>query len=320
MSKDYYGILGVAKTASKEDIKKAYRHAAFKHHPDRNPGDKEAENRFKEASEAYEVLVDQDKRRRYDGTGGEDQDFFSSFHFDFSSHRSSKDVRVDVTLTLEESILGCDRKIKVPRLEKCTTCGGNGAATLQACEKCGGTGILVLQDRPFVLRATCPACRGNGTVPLTACDTCKGIGRQGLPEEEINVTLPPGVDQGMAVVVPGKGQDGANLYVVVSITPHDIFTRNGIDLLVKYPVTYTQLVFGDSIEIPTPTGLAIVRIPSRAKPGSKLKIAGKGVRHISDRMTGDLIVFLDLEIPKEMSPEYREILEKLRELENKPSE
>jgi molecular chaperone DnaJ len=320
MSKDYYGVLGVDKNASEEEIKKAYRRLAFQHHPDRNPGDKSAEDKFKEVQEAHDILTDAVKRRQYDGAEEDFNPFSSFFHFDFTSRKIGKDARVDVTLTLEESVLGCDRKIKVPQQTKCAACSGTGAVTFQACEKCAGTGVLTLQDHPFVLRAGCPTCRGRGTVPLDPCASCKGTGRENQIEEEMTVTLPPGVDQGMAIVVPGKGEDGGNLYVVVSIAPHTIFTRNGVDLLLKYPVTYTQLVFGDTIEIPAPTGPVGVRIPARTKPGAKLKVAGKGVRHISDRMTGDLVVFLDLEIPKEISPEYKEILEKLRELESNPSE
>lgn len=313
MTKDYYGILGLDRNASEEDIKKAYRRAAFKYHPDRNPGDKDAENKFKEVQEAYDTLISQGQQPNESSSA-----FASFFHFDFTNRKVGQDVRVDVTITLEEAVTGCDRKIKVPRQDKCSTCGGNGAKTLQPCKECSGTGVLMLQERPFVLRTKCPTCKGTGTVPLDPCDSCHGSGMTEAVQEEYAVVLPPGVDDGMAVVINGKGHDGGNLYVVVSIAKHDVFTRSGLDLLVKYPVSYTQLVFGTNLEIPTPYGAAKLKVAAGTKAGAKLKIAGKGVPHISGRGIGDLIVYLDLDVPKEMTPEYQAILEKLRELENIP--
>jgi len=319
MSKDYYGVLGVGKEATDEEIKKAYRRLAFKYHPDRNPGDKEAETKFKEVQEAYDVLTDLDKRRNYDGSDSF-HPFFSFFHFDFTNRKVGKDLRFDVTITLEESVIGCVKKIKMPRQEKCVICSGTGANTLQPCERCGGTGVVTLQDRPFVLQTTCSQCKGRGTLPLDVCEVCKGTGHKAVAEEEVTVSIPAGVEDGMAIVLRGKGQDGGDLYIVVSIAPHDIFTRIGLDLLVKYPLTYTQLVFGDTIQIPTPTGLITVKVPARTQVGKKLRIPGEGVRHVFGLNTGDLIVIFELEVPKEISPEYKAVLEKLRELENNVTE
>lgn len=351
--KDCYEVLGVPKTASDGEIKKAFFKLAKQYHPDANPGDKTAEARFKEVNEAYSVLSDSEKRARYDqygwagvdpsyGAGGGFSGFsgFSGGNFDVgdlfgdlfggmfggSSRRSSngprrgEDLGERVTLTFEEAAFGCKKKLNYTRVEACPTCGGVGGTGVETCSKCHGRGQVTVQNRtPFgIMQSTqpCDVCRGRGKVFKEPCRDCRGSG-QVRRSKELEVSIPAGIDNGQRISLRGQGSAGANggpagdLFVSVSVRPHEIFTRDGFDLLCELPVTVTEASLGAKITIPTLDGQGELAIPEGTQTGASFCIRGKGIQSLNGRGKGDLIVTVRVETPKGLSKKQKELLEQL---------
>jgi molecular chaperone DnaJ len=350
--RDYYEVLGVTKTSTRIEIDKAYRRLAIKFHPDSNREDVEATVKFKEATEAYEVLSDQDKRQRYDAYGhaGVDgnvgryadvNEIFEAFGgmfegtvfgdlFGQSQGRRGKrvrrgaDLRCDLTLTLEEAVRGAKKQLKIRRHAICAGCGGSGAAAgsqPEPCRRCNGRGQVV-QNAGFVrVQTTCPTCSGTGSTIGTPCEECRGSGL-----EDRNVTLeveiPAGVDDGMRVRLPGEGDpspDGGpagDCYCFVSVEPHSLFQRDGLQLLLSLPVSYSQAVLGAEIDVPTLDGPRKLTIGPGTHSGDVSRLRGLGVPDPRGGRRGDLLVEVQIEVPKKISARQRELLRELAELEH----
>ena len=332
---DYYAVLGVPRTASDTEIKKAYRQLAMQFHPDRNPGDKQAEERFKQASEAYAVLSDAEKRSHYDrfgtvaGPGGFDPGFGSLFDDIFDNffgggggrgRRSraarGEDLQYELKLTLEEAASGLDSKVKIPRLEPCATCSGSGSepgTRSTTCETCQGRGEVRQSHGFLTVARPCPRCRGEGTM-RTPCHGCRGEGRQ-RAEHLLQVKIPAGIDDGMQLRLTGEGSAGYNggppgdLYVLVRIGEHDTFIRKGDDLFCDVPVTFPQLALGAEVEVPVLNGSGTLKIPAGSQPHQILKLRGKGMPRLRDRGHGDAGYRLVLEVPQKLTAKQREALE-----------
>ncbi|MCF8370393.1 MAG: molecular chaperone DnaJ [Bacteroidales bacterium] len=361
--RDFYEILGVAKGASKEEIKKAYRQQAIKHHPDKNPGDKEAENRFKEAAEAYEVLSDDNKRARYDqfghagvsgaaggggfsGGGMSMDDIFSHFGDVFGGHfgggfsgfggggrrqqrvNKGSNLRVKVKLTLQEVAEGVEKKIKVKKYVSCSACGGNGAAqgsSHTTCSTCRGAGQVTRVTNTILGQmqssSTCPTCNGDGKTITNKCTKCYG---EGIVEdnEVISINIPAGVAEGMQLSVSGKGnaprRGGINGDLLVYITeePHPDLVRDENDLHYNLFVSFPEAALGTPVEIPTVDGKVKVKIEPGTQPGKVLRLRGKGIPDVNGYGRGDLLVNINVWVPKNLSKEEKKSLEKLQESEN----
>lgn len=353
MSKrDYYEVLGVSKEASDREIASAYRKLAVKFHPDSNPGDEDATVRFKEAAEAYEVLSDSSKRQRYDRYGhagvdgagngfGSAEDIMDAFSDIFGGGifenffgggggrqggkrvRKGSDVRVDMTLTLEEAATGVDRTIEIPRSEECETCEGSGAkpgTRPSMCGTCGGLGQVVQSHGILRVQTTCPECRGEGKRIDDPCSDCRG---QGFIKKnvEIDVSIPAGVDDGTRVRITGQGEpspDGGppgHCYCFVSVKKHEIFEREGDHLILRMPISYTQAALGATIEIPTLDGPDELKIAAGTQPGEVFRLRGQGMTDPHSGRKGDLHVQLNIETPKKLSKRQEELLRELAELE-----
>jgi molecular chaperone DnaJ len=356
MSKrDYYEILGVSKGAAADEIKKAYRKQALKFHPDRNPGDKEAEDKFKEAAEAYEVLSDQQKRQRYDqfghagmgGAGGGGghysnmDDIFSHFGDIFGGfggfsggssgrrggHRVSKgsNLRVKVTLDLEEIAKGVEKKIKVTKYVQCETCHGNGARGsdgFTTCHTCHGSGQVTRITNTMLGRmqtaSTCPTCNGEGSIIKDKCNTCYGEGIV-KGEDVISINIPAGVGEGMQLNVAGKGnaarRGGVNgdLLIVIEEKKHPHLIRDGNDLLYPLYLSFPQAAMGDTVEIPTLEGKVKIKIDAGTQPGKILRLRGKGIPEVNGYGKGDLLVNINVWVPKKLSKEEKKTIEKMAE-------
>jgi molecular chaperone DnaJ len=339
--RDYYEILGVAKDASAEDIRKAYRQAALKNHPDRNPGDAEAEGRFKEATEAYQVLSDDDRRARYDRFGhaglegmpdaGGDifshfQDIFSEFFGGFGGQRRrggparGQDIRVQQRLTLKDAMIGCKREVSLRTPVACEECGGSGAkpgTKRKQCGTCGGVG-QVSTSRGFVMfTQTCPECAGEGSVVKTPCGTCKGAGAV-EKQRKVMVTFPAGIDGGQRLRVPGQGLPGqqggppGDLYVDVDLAPDERFERDGADLVTRVVVSFGEASLGGSsrIELPDETEVS-VDVPPGTQPGEVISLKGKGLPRIDGRGRGSLQVVVQVDVPRALSSRAKELLREL---------
>lgn len=333
VKKDYYEVLGVEKTASTDEIKKAYRKLAKEFHPDKNAGDKEAEEKFKEISEAYEHLSDPQKKEKYDQFGHSNGNLFNDFA-DFAGFRGfggftnrRKQVRVGETLTLglkltlEEIFTGVKKTYKYNRQENCHDCGGIGGLNSHTCTNCGGSGEAMEQlNTPFGVFAqvsTCHICEGTGTSYDVACQTCNGGGLKTI-EEVIDIDVPNGVQNNMTFLMKGKGNSikggiAGDLHIQVIEKPHEVFTRINDDLKMRLKLTYRQLVLGDKVEISTIDGSKIrISIPPHSDVDTNLKIQKKGLKKFKSQERGDLIVNLGIEIPKTITEDEREILEKLK--------
>lgn len=344
--RDYYQVLGVQREADEVEIKKAYRKLALKYHPDRNPGDSEAEESFKEAAEAYEVLRDPEKRQIYDqfghagleGRGFQGfsgfEDIFSSFGdifgdlFGFgtgsrgsaSRRRQGQSLRYDLELTLEEAFHGKDAEIVFDKLEECSTCGGTGArpgSSPEVCSTCHGRGQVIRSQGFFQIRTTCPACHGQGEIIADPCETCKGGGKERV-QRKINVKIPPGVDTGSQLRLRGEGMAGENggppgdLFVMIRVKEDDFFTRDGEDLACRIPLSFVQAALGATVSIPVlgEEGEYEAEIPAGSQPGDVLHISDKGMPSLRNRRgRGRLYVKLDVSIPKKLTQEQRELLE-----------
>ena len=350
-TRDYYEILGVARNASDAEIKSAYRKLALKHHPDRNPGNKEAEDRFKEAAEAYSVLCDAQKRQRYDayghaglgGAAGFDPTIFSDFGdilgdlfgFGGAGRRGGAggatrgaDLRYDLTLTFEEAAFGTDTVLRIPRLETCPKCTGSGSASKAAptpCAACGGRGQVRFSQGFFTVARTCPQCNGEGQVVKDPCKECQG---QGLVERErsTSVKIPAGVDTGQRLRLSGEGEHGrrggpaGDLYVVLQVKPHERFHRDGSTVLSSVPISYPQAVLGANIEVETIHGQATLEVPSGTAQGREFRLRGQGIPRLDGHGKGDHVAVIEVEVPqpRDLSEEEVELLRKLAELSGKP--
>ena len=327
--KDYYEVLGVAKNASVDEIKKAYRNLAKELHPDKNPGNKEAEERFKEVSEAYEHLSDSDKKAKYDQYGhGSNGGFRGNPFEDFfrnrqKAERVGENMSLVIKLTLEEIYTGTKKTYKYNRNVSCGDCSGYGGTGTHNCSACNGTGMTtIVMNTPigYIHQQTvCAACEGMGTTYDTVCKTCSGGGIK-TQEETIDVDIPHGVFNGMTFVMGGKGHaikggKEGNLLINVMELKHDVFIRNNDELKMNLKLSYSQLVLGDKVEVPTIEGSRIrITIPPHSEVGANLKIQSKGLKPYQRENRSDMIVTLGIEIPKSISDSERELLEKLKEV------
>lgn len=340
--RDYYEVLGVARNASEADVKKAFKRLAMKYHPDRNPGDKRAEEQFKEAKLAYDVLSDPKKRSAYDqfghagveaGVGGPGdfagagsfQDIFGDVFGDIFGGRAGRrggrgaDLRYDLTLTLEEAVAGKDVKIRIPTLVDCQFCAGSGAKAGTApktCSTCRGSGQVRMQQGFFSLQQTCPQCRGTGRVIEEPCSHCRGRGR--LQEEKtLSVKVPPGVDTGDRIRLSGEGERGENggpagdLYVQVQVQEHPIFTREDSHLYCEVPIGFVTAALGGELEVPTLDGKVMLKIPPGTQTGKMLRVRGKGVKPVRGATVGDLLCRVVLETPVNLTERQKELLREL---------
>jgi molecular chaperone DnaJ len=338
-AKDFYAILGVPRSADDAALKKAYRNLARAYHPDRNPGDKKAEERFKEVSEAYSVLSDPEKRTQYDrfgtvgATGVGDAGFGTIFEDLFEGFfgggergrgrtraRRGDDLRYDLELSLEEAAKGLETKLQVPRLETCETCRGTGVeagSQPETCGTCRGQGQVRFTQGFLTVARPCPNCRGEGRIIRHPCPGCRGEGRV-TRERLLKVTIPPGVENGNQLRLNGEGESGlgggpaGDLYVVLHVRPHEIFVRDGAHLICELPLTFPQAALGDEIEVPVLDGTAKLKIPPGTQPGQRLSLKGKGVPHLRGRGRGDAIYEVVVEVPTELTARQRELLEELR--------
>ncbi len=349
--RDYYEVLGVEKNANADEIKKAYRKAAIKYHPDKNPGDKEAEEKFKEAAEAYDVLSNPDKRARYDqfghagmagaagGAGGFSmEDIFSQFGDIFGGHfgggfRSSSgggrrvnrgsDIRVKVKLTLAEIATGVTKKLKINKTVACEKCGGTGAkdaASYSTCSTCNGSGYAMRVENTFFGRVqtqgVCPTCGGSGKVITAPCDQCKGEGTV-RGQEVVEIAIPAGVGEGMALTVTGKGnaarQGGVNgdLLVLIEEIPDPELIRDGNDLIHNLNITVTTALLGGTVEVPTVDGRAKIKIAPGTHAGKVLRLGGKGIPDVNGYGRGDELVVVDITIPAKLNAEEKRLVEQL---------
>jgi len=341
--RDYYEVLGVSRDASEDEIKKAYRKLALKYHPDRNPGDRGAEERFKEASEAYQVLSDPEKRAQYDrfghaafdqtgtGFGGFDfsstpfEDLFNDLFGDFfgttrgrrrSRMRRGEDC-VDLDLKFEEAVFGCEKIIRVPRTTSCEACRGlgtKGGAPRVTCPACRGSGQIRFQQGFFSIAKTCGQCGGQGSVIREVCRSCGGSG-VARKVQQLNVKIPPGVDTGSRLKLRGEGEVGSNggppgdLYVVIRVLEHPFFKRHGDDVLCEVPISFPQAALGAEIEVPTLDGKMKMKIPAGTQSGQVFRLRGKGVPDPQGYGRGDQLVTVVVETPRHLTPRQRELIE-----------
>ncbi|HUT52458.1 MAG TPA: molecular chaperone DnaJ [bacterium] len=340
--KDYYEVLGVPRNASPEEVKKAYRQAALKHHPDRNPDDPAAEERFKECTEAYQVVSDPEKRARYDRYGHDAPGGFGFTDFDFhnlddvfgdllgglfgarrgSGRRRGVDLRYDLKISFMEAYRGFEKTINVPRSVTCSVCSGSGSkpgTSPAVCPACNGQGQVRMQQGFFSISRTCHRCGGAGKVIITPCEKCRG---SGLMEEErkLSVKVPPGIDSGQRIRYRGEGEAGesggtpGDLYIVVTVEDHPIFIREGRDLLVELPISFPQAALGDEVEVPTPEGPAKIKIPSGTQSGKIFRLRGKGMPSLDGNHNGDLHVRAFVEVPAKLTKEQENLLKHFAEI------
>jgi molecular chaperone DnaJ len=346
--RDYYEILGIVRDASPEEIKKAYRKLAHQHHPDKNPGDRSAEERFKEISEAYEVLGNPEKRQAYDrfgpagpgrgfeGFGGFESGFGSIFDdifegfFGGRTGRSSRgaqrgaDLRYNLEIRFEEAATGIEKEIIIPRLEVCQACRGSGAKAGSqpvVCRACRGTGQVRYSQGFLTVSQTCGQCRGEGRIIEQPCQSCRGLGHV-KAERPLTVKIPAGVETGTRLKLAGEGEAGirggppGDLYVFIGVQEHPIFTRQGDDLCCEVPISFTQAALGTQIEIPTISGRAVLKIPPGSQTGAEIRIKGKGLPNVRGYGRGDLVARIFVEVPTHLTAKQRDLLEQYARLEN----
>ncbi len=363
MGKDYYELLGVSKSASAAELKKSYRKLAIKYHPDKNPGNKKAEDTFKEISQAYDVLSDQNKRAKYDqyghdaftrqgrggGGGGGGHDPFDIFSQVFggggggggggsifddlfgggggssrrsrSGPRDGSDLRYDLEVDFEDAVYGADKSINIPKMDTCKSCSGTGAKSgsgRTTCGRCGGSGQVSISQGFFNVRQTCPSCNGAGQVIKNPCNKCGGEGRVRV-DKKLQIHIPPGVDTGSRLRVSGEGEGGAqgghsgDLYVVIHVKQHEIFQRDGNDVICEVPIDFPTAVLGGIIEVPTVAGKAKMKIPDGTQNGAILRMRGKGIPALRGGNRGDQHVRILVEIPKNLNKTQTELLESFSE-------
>ena len=336
--RDYYEVLGVERGASDDSLKKSYRRLAMKYHPDRNPDDAEAEERFKEAKEAYEVLTDPEKRTAYDqfghdglraegfgpgGFSGGFRDIFDDVFGDIFGSRGGTarayrgaDLRYPLELDLERAVAGDTVTIQVPTVVDCTSCSGSGARPGThpvTCETCGGNGQVRMQQGFFSLQQTCPHCQGRGTVIADPCGTCRGAGKV-RDRKTLSVKIPPGVDSGDRIRLTGEGESGSragapgDLYVEIAVRDHPIFDRVGNDLSCEVPISFATATLGGEVQVPTLDGAVKLRVPEGTQTGGQFRLRGKGVKSVRSTTVGDLLCRVVVETPVRLTPRQRELL------------
>ena len=352
--RDYYEVLGVNRDASEEAIKKAYRKLAMKHHPDRNPDSKDAEEKFKEAKEAYEVLTEAEKRRAYDayghagvnpqmgGMGGAGQEGFGGFAEAFgdifsdifgggqggrgrSSVFRGADLRYNLEISLEQAARGTETKIRIPTMETCETCKGSGAkpgTQPKTCETCHGSGTVRISQGFFSIQQTCPTCHGTGKMVTDPCASCRGAGRL-KKHKTLAVKIPSGVDEGDRIRLSGEGEAGVNggppgdLYVVIHLKSHSVFQREGDELHCEMPISFSQAALGGEIEIPTLDGSAKIKVPPETQSGQVFRLRGKGIKGVRSSYPGDLMCEVVVETPVRLTERQKELLRELEDISKK---
>jgi molecular chaperone DnaJ len=352
--RDYYEVLGAERSAGEEEIKKAYRKLAVKFHPDKNPGDKAAEEKFKELGEAYEVLNDPQKRAAYDqyghnafdrraggfgrggfhdpfevfrevfGGGSIFEDLFGGGRSDPSQPQRGDDLRYDMEITFEEAARGAEKEITVTKPERCDVCDGSGAeagSRVRTCTTCGGRGQVISSRGIFSIAQTCPGCQGAGRVIDKPCKTCHGTGRRERTSK-IKLRIPAGVDTGSRLRSAGNGEAGwrggpsGDLYVVLHARPHEIFQRDGDDLLCEVPVSFVQAALGGEVEVPTLDGKTVLKMPPGTQPGTMFRLKGKGIKNVQGYGHGDLHVRMTVEVPTHLNPSQKAKLQEFADLCN----
>jgi len=354
--RDYYDVLGISKSSSSEEIKSAYRKLAIKYHPDKNPDNKSAEDKFKEASEAYGVLSDKSKRENYDNfghaafengggrqggfggfSGADFSDIFEDFFGDFGGRTSSRnrnsnnrgsDLRYDLSITLEDAYKGKKQDINFSTSEKCNTCKGSGSKpgfSADRCSYCGGNGKVRSNQGFFTVQQTCPQCSGNGEEINNPCNDCSGQGKK-QTSKKISVTIPKGVDDGTRIRLAGKGEAGnrggttGDLYLFINIVSHNLFKRSDENLFFEFPISVADAALGTTIEIPTiDGGKAKIKIPDGTQNGKQFRLKGKGMPFMRRGDYGDLYVQVKTEVPVYLNKKQRELLEQFRKIENEKS-
>ncbi len=350
MANDYYNTLETDRNASDADIKKAYRRLALKYHPDRNPGDKAAEDKFKEINEAYACLSDPQKKSNYDqfgtaegaGFGGFDgggfgnfssnfgdifEDVFGNIFGDFAGRARNRpakgqDLRYDLEINLKEAVFGTEKKINIPRWEECSPCDGSGAKPGKGptvCQTCKGTGQTKLQQGFFTIARTCGACGGQGKIITDPCPTCRGQGKV-RKERKVSLKIPAGVDTGIRLKVTGEGEAGAHggpsgdLYVVMEVEPHPFFKRKDSDLLCEVPISFVQASLGGEIEVPTIEGTEHLKIPAGTPSGKVFHLRSKGVPKLGGYGKGDQYISVYIDVPKKLDQRQKELLREFAEI------
>jgi molecular chaperone DnaJ len=354
--RDYYEVLGLSRTCTDVELKAAFRKLAMQHHPDRNPGDKNCEHKFKEINEAYDVLKDGDKRAAYDryghaafeqggmGAGGFSADFGSAFADIFegifgmqggargrsSGRERGSDLRYNMEITLEDAYLGKTAQIRIPTSVTCEACSGSGAKAgtkPKACATCGGMGKIRHAQGFFTLERTCPSCQGRGQVIDDPCKACGGAGRV-TRDRNLSVNIPPGVEDGTRIRLAGEGEAGlrggppGDLYIFLSITPHEFFQRDGADLHCRVPISMVSAALGGEFEVPSIDGAkSRVKVPAGTQTGRRFRLSGKGMPVLRTKQTGDMYVQVSVETPQNLSKKQRELLaefEKLSSADTQP--
>lgn len=354
--RDYYEVLGVNKGASEDEIKKAFRSMSKKYHPDLNPNNKEAEEKFKEVNEAYQVLSDADKRSKYDqfGHAGVDPNFgagggYGGAGFDFgdifgdifgggfggfgggrrrSGPRRGNDIRQVIDITFEEAAFGCDKQMNIQTQEKCETCGGSGAkkgTSAETCPNCHGSGRVQTQQRTILgymtTETTCPNCHGEGKIIKEPCRDCRGTGKV-RKSKTIEVHIPAGIDDGQTIQLTGKGEAGdkggpnGDLLLTVRVRKHAIFEREGNNVYIDMPITFVQAAIGATVKVPTLDGLVELDIPEGTQTGSRFRMKGKGIPFLRSKSRGDQYVTVNVEVPRNLTAKQKEILKGFDEDKN----
>jgi molecular chaperone DnaJ len=347
--RDYYEILGIARDANGAEIKAKYRKLALKHHPDRNPGDKEAEEKFKEAAEAYEILKDPQKRRIYDQYGhqgldrsgytgaGNFEDIFSNFgdifedFFGFgggkrrrSSVQRGSDLRYDLDLDFMDAAFGTETEIEIEKIESCPLCHGSGSepgTQPETCSHCHGTGQITQSQGFFSIRSTCPYCQGKGTIVTHPCTECHGTGKIRV-KKNVSVKIPAGVDSGSRLRLTGEGEAGSNggppgdLYVFIHVNPHKFFKRHGTDIICLIDISFVQATLGDEIKIPTLEGEKTLKIPKGTQYGDTFRFRGEGIPSLRGGKRGDQIIQVEVKVPTGLSKKQEKLLKEFTKLDD----
>jgi molecular chaperone DnaJ len=344
--RDYYDVLGVSRSASEAELKKAYRALAMQHHPDKNPGDHSAEEKFKEASEAYDVLKDPKKKQVYDQFGHEGLkgqgfngfqgfddissafgDIFGDFFGGGGRQRTGNDLRLDVNISFLDAAFGLHKDVEISKYEDCKKCSGSGAkegTTPDICHTCRGTGQVIRSQGFFQMSTPCPKCHGAGQIIKDPCKPCRGEGRV-LEKKKVSVNIPAGVDDGSRLRLRGEGEKGpqglppGDLYVFVHVSPHEFFQRDGYDVYSRLNITFSQAALGAEIEVPTiDDKTKVITIPAGTQSGETHRIAGAGIQNVRGYGRGDQIIQMIVETPKKLNKRQKELLNELAEIDGNP--